>query len=295
MRLFNLKGSIYITISALMFALYGVFLRQLEQYDVFYQTYVKSFLIIFILLAIGIYQKSYRKIDKKDYKAYAVVLLFTVFSVAPITYAYRYLELGTASFLFYASLTIFSYIFGALYFSEKFDNIKIISLILSILGMVLVFAVKLPQGLLLPIALCILNGLAASGEVVFSKLLSNKYSSNQITVLIFVSIAISHLLLSVFLGENQDIGLMTHDLHWTLLFCAASIVGMFTVIEGFRILEPSIGAIIGLSEIVFSVLLGVLFYADKISGQILAGGILIILAAALPNLYDLYLLRQKKH
>ncbi|MBP7967769.1 DMT family transporter [Candidatus Woesebacteria bacterium] len=295
MKLFNVRGSIYITISALMFALYGVFLRQLEQYDVFYQTYVKSFLIIFILLAIGIYQKSYRKIDKKDYKAYAVVLLFTIFSVAPITYAYRYLELGTASFLFYASLTIFSYIFGALFFSEKFDTIKIISLILSILGMLLVFAVKLPQGFLLPIAMCVLNGLAASGEVVFSKLLSNKYSSNQITVLIFVSIAISHLVLSVFLGENQDIGIMTRDLHWTLLFCVASIVGMFTVIEGFKILEPSIGAIIGLSEIVFSVLLGVLFYADKISGQILAGGILIILAAALPNLYDLYLLKQKKH
>lgn len=295
MKLFNVRGSIYITISALMFALYGVFLRQLEQYDVFYQTYVKSLLIVLILLGIGTYQKSFRKIEQKDYGGYAIVVLFTVFSVAPITYAYRYLELGTASFLFYASLTIFSYLFGALFFSEKFDTIKIVSLILSLIGMILVFAVKLPQGFLLPIAMCVLNGLASSGEVVFSKLISQKYSSNQITLIIFLSIAITHLIISLILGEQQDIGLITRDLHWNLLFCAASIAGMYTVIEGFKILEPSIGAIIGLSEIVFSVLLGVLFYADKISGQILAGGILIILAAALPNLYDLYLLKQKKY
>lgn len=294
MKLFNVRGSIYITISALMFALYGVFLRQLEQYDVFYQTYVKSLLIVLILLGIGTYQKSFRKIEQKDYGGYAIVVLFTVFSVAPITYAYRYLELGTASFLFYASLTIFSYLFGALFFSEKFDTIKIVSLILSLIGMILVFAVKLPQGFLLPIAMCVLNGLASSGEVVFSKLISQKYSSNQITLIIFLSIAITHLIISLILGEQQDIGLITRDLHWNLLFCAASIAGMYTVIEGFKILEPSIGAIIGLSEIVFSVVLGVLFYADKISGQILAGGILIILAAALPNLYDLYLLKKKK-
>lgn len=294
MKLFNIRGSIYITISAFMFALYGVFLRQLEHYDIFYQTYVKSFLIVLILLIIGTYQRSFKKIEQKDYGAYALVILFTVFSVAPITYAYRYLELGTASFLFYASLTIFSYIFGALYFSEKFDTIKILSFILSLMGMILVFAVKLPQGLLLPIAMCVLNGLASSGEVVFSKLISNKYTSNQITLIIFLSIAISHLFISVILGEKQDIGLITTNLYWNLLFCAASIAGMYTVIEGFKLLEPSIGAIIGLSEIVFSVLLGILLYADKISMQVFSGGILIIVAAALPNLYDLYLLKRKK-
>ena len=294
MKLFNLKGSIYITISALMFALYGIFFRLLEHYDVFFQTYIKSFVIVGILLAIGIYQKSFKNIDKQDYKGYAIVLLFTIFSVAPVTYAYRYLELGTASFLFYSSLTIFSYIFGALFFSEKFGTVKIISLLLSILGMILVFTIKVPEGFLLPVALCILNGLASSGEVVFSKYISDKYSSNQITLLVFLAIAITHLFLSLFLQENQDFRLLTTDLHWTMLFCIASIVGMFTVIEGFKLLEPSIGAIVGLSEIVFSLLLGIAFYNDQVSMQVLIGGCIIIFAAALPNIYELYV-KKKVH
>ena len=294
MKVFNLKGTFYITISAVMFALYGVFFRLLSEYDIFFQTYIKSFLIVLVLLAVGLYQKSFRKIERKDYWPYTVVLLFTIFSVAPITYAYRYLELGTGSFLFYASLTIFSYILGALFFAEKFNAIKIASLVLSILGMILVFTVKIPQGFLIPVLLCIVNGIASSGEVVFSKTISSKYSLNQITLLIYLAIGVTHLALSLILGESQNIGLVTTDLHWLLLFAFFSIIGMFTVIEGFKLLEPSIGAIIGLSEIVFSLILGIAFYNDVISSQILIGGFVIIFAAALPNIYDLYLLRTKK-
>lgn len=294
MKLFDLKGSLFITISAVSFALYGVFFRLFENYDIFFQTYLKSFIIVLILLVIGVYQKSFKKIAKEDYKGFAIVLLFTVFSITPITYAYRYLELGTASFLFYASLTIFSYIFGALYFSEKFGAVKIMSLLLSIFGMILVFAIKVPAGFLIPVALCIVNGLASSGEIVFSKYISHRYSNTQITFLIYLAIAITHFGLSLFLGETQDIGLLTTDLHWLLLFCFISIIGMFAVIEGFKLLEPSIGAIIGLSEIVFSLVLGIAFYNDVISTQVLIGGFIIIFAAALPNMYELYILKSPK-
>ncbi len=294
MKLFNLKGSLFITIAALMYGFYGVFFRLLEGYDVFYSTYVRSFVIVAILLIMGLYQKSFKKIDKEDFKGYAIVLLFTVFTVAPVTYAYRYLELGTASFLFYASLTISSYIFGGLFFAEKFDSIKIISLVLSLVGMIFVFAVKIPQGLLFPVLMCILNGLASSGEIVFSKYISAKYSGIQITLLVFLAIAVTHLVISLLLGENQNLNLLTVDLFLLLLFSICAIIGMVAVIAGFKLLEPSIGAIIGLSEIVFTFILGVLFFNDKIGAQILIGGLIIVIAAALPNIYDLYILKFSK-
>ena len=294
MKLFNIKGSLFITISSFSFAMNGIFYKQLAAYDIFYQTYVKSIIIVLVLLAFGIYSKAFKKISKEDIRSYAIVLGFTIFTVAPATYAYRYLELGTVSFLFYASLTIFSYIFGALFFSEKFGFIKIISLILSVIGMVLVFTIKLPEGLLLPVIMCIINGLAASGETVFSKNISNKYSSTQITLLIYASIAITHLLLSLLLGENQNIGLLTFDLHWVLLFCTFSIIGVITVIRGFQSLEPSIAAVIGLSEILFSLILGILLFNDPVNMHVLLGGLMIVIAATLPNLYDLYKLKRNQ-
>lgn len=112
------RGSIFILISALMFGAYGLLSRGIEQYDVFFQTYVRCLLISIVLVAFGIARQSFKRIEKEDYRWFAVVIGFTIFSIAPIVYAYKYLTLGTASFLFYGALTVFTYILG-LHFSKR--------------------------------------------------------------------------------------------------------------------------------------------------------------------------------
>lgn len=270
-----------------MFGSYGVFSKYLASYDIFFQTYIRCFTVTAVLWAYGMYSKKLKKIDKSDYGWFAVVFLFTSFSIAPIMYAFRFLTLGTASFLFYSSLTIFTYIFGLVFFNEKLNSVKVISLSLSLIGMLLIFSLNITPYLLLPALMALLNGLASSGEVTFSKKISEKYSSTQITMLVFGIIGVSHFILSILIGEKQDFSLVTQSLPILLAFVSVAIVGMVTVVEGFKVVEPSIGAIIGLTEIVFSAVLGMVLFQENMSIYTAIGGSLITLAASLPNIDQL--------
>ncbi len=277
------KGSILILISALAFGSYGVFSKYLSGYDIFFQTYVRCFIVALVVGAFGLFKGSFRKIDRDDYGWFAVILTFTCFTIAPVLYAFQHLPIGSVSFLFYAALTIFTYIFGFAFFNERVTPVKIICLILAVLGMALVFSVNFAVALALPIGLAILNGVTSSGEITFTKKISQKYSSVQITFMVFLLIAITHFIISLILGEKQDISIVTTSLPILLAFVFAAIVGMLTIVEGYKYVDPSIGAILGLMEIVFSVLFGVLFFNELITPSLLLGGFAIIVAAALPD------------
>lgn len=280
-------GSLFIIASAVAFGSYGVFSRYLGSYDIFYQTYVRCFLVAAMLAIVGVVKHQFKPIARKDWGWFATVLLFTSFSIAPITYAYRFLTLGVASFLYYSSVTVFSYLSGFLFFKEKWTRIKMVSLGLSVVGMLLIFSFQTSAVLLVPALLVLFNGLASSGEVTFSKKISNSYSSTQITFLIFAVIGISHLLLSLVVGETQDTRLFTQSFPIMLLFVVAALFGMITVVEGFKRVEPSIGAILGLTEIVFSVVIGIVLFAEKMTLPVLLGGACILIAAILPNIQPL--------
>lgn len=64
------------------------------------------------------------------------------------------------------------------------------------------------------------------------------------------------------------------------------------LMAGIKRLEPSVGGIIGLSEVVFAILLGVLLFAEPITSSVLIGGLLIILSASLND--GVELLQKKK-
>lgn len=291
----NFKGSLLILISALMFGSYGLFSRYLGGYDIFYQTCVRCFIVAACFLVYGIYKKQLKRIEKADYKWFAIILTITCFTIAPIVYAFQRLEIGTAAFLFYSSFTIFAYILGMMFFKEKMDRYKVLSLVLSFAGMLLIFTFSFSWLLLLPMFLAVFNGVTSGAEVVFSKKISGKYSNAQINALMFGTIAVTHLILSFLLGEKMDVGLLTTSLPVLLLFVLAAIVGMATVIAGFKYVEPSIGAVVGLMEIVFSVILGYYFLSESLSANVLLGGFLILVASLLPNLPDLLKRRLNEH
>lgn len=282
----SLEGSILILISALMFGSYGVFSKYLSGYDVFFQTYVRCGIVALIFAMYGLWRKQFRLIEKKDIRWFLIILSFTTFSIAPIVYAFQHMSLGLSSFLFYASFTIFSYLFGFLFFHEKMTVIKMISFLLSFAGMSFIFAVNFSSVPLLPILLAVLNGVASAGEVTFSKKISSNYSAIQINFSLFGWIALTHMLFSITIGERQDWSFLTTALPVLLPFILVAIIGMMTVIRGYKLVEPSIGAIIGLMEIVFGVVLGWILFSEHLGMTTILGGLLILSSALLPNAFD---------
>ena len=77
--------------------------------------------------------------------------------------------------LFYASLTIASYVLGFLFFDEKSTIEKIIALILGLLGLGVIYTLEFESNLF-AVIVASLAGLCGGIEVVFTKKISEKYS-----------------------------------------------------------------------------------------------------------------------
>lgn len=181
----KLKGPLFIIFSSLFFSSYGIWSKLMSGFfGEFSQAWIRGLIITFILLVLGIVGKKFKKITKEDWPWFVVTALAGGLNQAPYYYAFEKLELGTATMLFYASLTIGGFFFGKIFFKEKMTSSKIIALILAISGMGLIYGIKISGGFL-PLLMAIVAGGMGSAEVVFSKKISHKYSTLQVIVLTF--------------------------------------------------------------------------------------------------------------
>lgn len=274
--------------SALCFASYGVWSRLLgKEFDVFFQGWTRSAVILAVILPIMLIKKHFQPIQKKDRGWFAVTMLFTLFTQVPLYYAFNHLPLSTATFMFYAAFVVTSYSIGWLFLKEEMTRIKLVSLFLSLIGLVVTFGLSVPIFSLSALLLAAFSGVASGGEVATSKKSTYRYSTLQITGYSWLLILVTHLPLSLLLGEQQIAPALNSEWLATLGYAASGLGGFWLVIEGFKHVDASIGSLIGLLEILFAVAFGVLFFQDHISIQVLCGGGIIILAAVLPDVYAL--------
>ena len=283
----QVKGTAFVAVSALFFASYGIWSKLMTGFFAeFNQAWIRALLILTILLPIGILKKKFKKIAKADLIWFILVSLSGGLNQAPYYYAFEQLEVGVATTLFYASLTIGGLLFGKLFFKEKITPIKIASLIMALIGMGLVYGLKISGGIL-PLALAILAGLMGSAEVVLSKKISNKYPTIQVLSFTFATMLLCNLLISTLLRE--PLPSLTLNQAWLgqLGYSTSMLIAFSAVVIGLKYIEASVGALVGLLEIVFATLFGVIFFQEVLSMGILAGSGSILLAAALPELWAL--------
>jgi len=288
-------GYIMVLVSAIGFGSYGIWSKNIgSDFGVFTQGWVRSLIVLLILVPICLKTKQFKRIAKNDLKWALVPVLFGIATQAPLYYAYNNMSIGTATLIFYSLYLITSYIFGYFFMNETIGLPKKIALMLAIVGLGLTFKIELGVFSLLALSLAAINGVASGGEVASTKKLEKKYSSLQVSILIWLGIFLTHLPAAFINGEQlAPIGLTAS---W-LSMLAYAVVGMaafWLVIEGFRHIDASIGGLLGLSEVVFAVIFGIILFKEKIGLSTAIGGSLIILAAALPDLYNLLTRNKQK-
>lgn len=290
------KGIILILIAALMFGSYGVWSKLIgTSFGDFYQAWTRALIITIILLPILILNKQIISIKKQDYGWLAVFLLFTSFTQAPLFYAFNHMDIGSATLLFFVSMLLTMYLVGILFLGEKITKIKFISFILAILGMYIIFSFSLIVFSLLAAVLAIVNGVASGGEVSFSKKLSGNYSPLYISWLSWIIILITNAPISILFGEVQHLPSLNLVWLYALGYAIVSLLGFWLIIKGLKYIESSMGGLIGLLEIVFSIILGILIFNEKLNLKIIVGGLFIIIAAALPYLQEIIYKKQMKN
>ena len=271
-----------------MFGSYGVWSRLIgESFGVFYQGWSRGLLISFVLFPILLFGKQIVPIRKADWKWLFVFLFFTSLTQAPLFYAFNHMDIGTATLLFYVTMMLTMYIVGLLFLGEKLNRIKIISFVLASVGLYIIFSFSIVAFALLAALMAILNGVASGGEVSFSKKLSGSYSPLYLSWLSWLIIVITNAPVSFFLGEQQH--LPSFEIVWLyqIGYAIASVLGFWLIIKGLKSVEASVGGLLGLLEIVFSILLGIMIFNEGLTEKTIIGGLIIISAAALPHVVEL--------
>lgn len=282
-------GYLMVLMSALMFGSYGVWSRLMgDSFDNFFQGWTRALIILIFLIPFALWKKEIVKIKKEDRKWIVVFMFFTSLTQAPIYYAFNHMDIGSASLLFFVSVFLTMQIIGIAFFGEKITAIKTISCLFAVIGMYLVFSFSISYFTILAAVMAVVNGIASGGEVAFSKKLSDKYSPLYLIILSWIIIFISNSIISVLIGENQMMPAFTLSWFWQLCYSITSLFAFWLVIIGLKHIEVGIGALIGLLEIVFSVLFGIIIFKETLSFTVGIGATLIIIAASLPNLIEVF-------
>lgn len=282
------KGGALVLASSLLFGSYGIWAVLVgTDFGVYYQGYVRALLALLVLIPICFYLKAWGPIQRKDIPVLAVFSLFTVFTQAPLYYAFQNAGVGIASLTFFTAYLIMQYAFGFLVLEEKFTVIKVTSFLLALIGLVFIFDTSLGVFSLFALGMASLNGLASGGEVASTKLFSAEYSPLQASIISWVAIVVTHLPMSLLMGETQLVPAFTIQWGAMLMFAVAGSAAFFLVMLGYKYVEASIGGLIGLLEIIFAIIFGAVVFGEHVTTSIIIGSAIILIAAAIPYLYDL--------
>lgn len=281
----NHKGSLYIVISALLFGSYGVWSRMIEDsFGYFSQAWSRGLLLFLFCLIIGHLSGKFKKILRKDLKWFFLIALCGGLNQAPYMFGFENLPIGSATLLFYVALVFGGYLVGVLIMGELLDRIKIISLVLSIIGIIFLYRFTLDQSQLLSAIMVIIAGLMGAGSAVLPKKLSSEYSEIQILTAVLASMFIFNLLISFMLGESLPaLQLSIGWLGW-VCYAGSQLVANLAVISGFKYLDATWGSIIGTTEIIFALIFGIIFFNEALTYATITGSLIILLAILLPYL-----------
>jgi len=252
----------------------GIFIKSLEMSSFsisFFRTAIPTILVLLIL--------RYRQIKLASAnKSILLASFFNALKYVCVFSAFIYTEISNAIIAFYI-WPIISVILGIIFLKEKIHKKNIIWLILSFLGLVLVYfdiEINFSNKDFLGISLAILGAIFFSWHLIIFKKYSPKYSlyenifyQNIVGAIIFLPF--------IFLsGNNYN-------------FTNIAIVVLFSIIMGMMVyglflnaigkVKISVFSILCYLEIVSAIIFGIIFFNESLTWNMILGGSLIIISA----------------
>lgn len=279
-------GASLVVISSLFYASYGVWTKLLGDYfAAFTQAALRHIVTASILIAIAVLWKQFGRIHwRRDAKWFALSALTSAIIPASLYYAILNAGLGIGLSLAYIGIVIGMFFFGWMFESERFTRDKWLSTALGIGGVLLVFGPSLSTAGWLPLIAAFGGGIATGLNIVISKKL--QYNASQTAAIVWTLGVFANLPLIFVFSEPADI--FHWDIAWLYLviFGVVSVVSSWTMIRGVKLIEAGAAGILGLLEIVFGVLFGVLLFRERPDAIVITGMLLIVCAAAIPYVKD---------
>lgn len=187
---------------------------------------------------------------------------------------------GISLAIAYIGIVIGMFIFGWLFENQQFTKEKLAATMLGILGLILVFSPSIKLGGWLALVSALVAGLATAANMTTTKKVP--YNGSQSAILVWGSGVIANVPMVFLLSEPlPSIGWYA-QWGYLLLFVAASLIASWTFIKGLKLIEAGAAGILGLLEVVFGVLFGIILFNERPSMVVLIGIASIVAAAAIP-------------
>lgn len=279
-------GASLIVLSSIFYASYGIWTKLMgDFFDGYTASALRSILVVFILALIAIYYHKFESLQlKKNWLYISGMIIASLFTWGPLYFAILNAGVGISLAIAYASIVIGSFFFGWLFAAERFTKDKAISAVLGIVGLGLIFLPTVSGLGWLALVAALVSGLSSAANAVFSKQIH--YGSTQSTLTLWIASVVANVLMAFVLGRSYPSFDWQIQWFYLSLFAIASVIASWSLVRGLKLIDVGAAGILGLLEIVFGVVFGVILFQERPTLVVLAGMAIIICASAIPYFKD---------
>jgi len=273
------KGKLAVLASAAVWGFSGIALRKLYDHGLNVPTilFILCVSVVFIMLIF------FKKIDfRPSKKELKLIFYFTVFgniSAALLFYAFKFTKIGTAEFLHY-TMPAWAFIIAVFLLKEKIGKWRVLALIVSLMGIALVFDIKSFTDMRNITNLGNMLAFASAFSYAAQISVSRKIKSNSYTVN-FWDFFISIFILAPWFFFNNSISSPANIFYIFIFAAIFSIAPMLLYIYGTKKIEVTKSSILMLFEAVVAVLAASVILKEFLGIQNIIGGILILISSAI--------------
>jgi S-adenosylmethionine uptake transporter len=279
-------GASLVVLSSVFYGAYGVWYKLLGDYfGAFTQAALRHAITAAILVGFAICLKKLEHVHwRRDARWFALSAFTAAIIPSAWYYAVLHSGVGVSAVLLYVGLVIGMFFFGWWFSNERFTRDKALATALGMTGTLLIFAPHLGGGSWLALMAAFIGGFASGLNVVASKKMP--YNGSQTAAIAWTLGLLVNVPFIFIFGEPLDV--FHWDISWLylLIFGVTSVVASWSLIQGVKLIEAGAAGILGLLEIVFGVLFGVVLFGERPGVVVLLGMILILIAAAIPYFRD---------
>lgn len=212
----------------------------------------------------------------------------------PLYWSVLEVGIGMALSVNYSAIVIGFLFFGWLLTGESLSRIKLTAAALGILGTGLVFVPTVTGTVaFLPLVAAFVSGLVISVNTIWAKQLT--YGTTQSAIFLWLTSVVANIPLAFILQEPVPVFEFRMEWLYLLLFGIASVLSSWLLLRGMKYVEAGLAGILGLLEIVFGVIFGMLLFNEELEIIALMGIGVILVAAGLPYLLEQFSRRSSVH
>lgn len=275
--------------STFLYGWYSVLVKLLGfNLPIFYAAWTRGLVSIPIIWLFFLASKeTWAPLKKKDWMWISIrAVVGWGLSYALNYWALVYLPIGTAYFIIYAGSTISAYIISKMLFGEPITKLRFVSLIMALLGLLFVYWGSITFTSPSWIGLALLAGLAFAIWNTLSKKIPSSIGATQVNFIDYIIGTVSIFIVSLLFKEQWVAPTLTSPWLYSMLLGIIFIVTGQLMVYGFRNINTQIASLIMLTEIIFALFLSAVLFHEQIPQLTWIGGICIVAAIVIPELYS---------